>query len=177
MFSWILVHQYILDHRLLFFYFALLAHLTSLLIATSHTSWLKTRRVLSMSLAILRDSISCLRKWIFGENVRVWKSDVKEKRLPEIDKSIVHLYDDNNRRIWNWAESFLVPQYLLFCSDINLFCPDINLIILCFNLRPDCSWPHRYSSGCLQYWSEETNLYLSRPRAENTSHQIKKISS
>ena len=67
--------------------------------ATSHTSWLKTRRVLSMSLAILRDSISCLRKWIFGENVRVWKSDVKEKRLPEIDKSIVHLYDDNNRRI------------------------------------------------------------------------------
>ena len=184
MFSWILVHQYILDHRLLFFYFALLAHLTSLLIATSHTSWLKTRRVLSMSLDILRDSISCLRKLIFGEYVIVWKSDVKETRLPEIDKSIVHLYDDNNRRIWNWAEFFLVPHYLLFCVninlfcfDINLFCSDINLIILCFNLRPDCSWPHRYSSGCLQYWSEETNLYLSRPRAENTSHQIKNISS
>ena len=127
----------------------------------------------------------------FEKNVRVRKSEVKDKQLPEIDKSIVHLYDDNNCRIWYWAESFLVPKYLLFCSNINLFCSDItwfcfyinwfcsdiNLIILCFNLRPDCSWPHRYSSGCLQYWSEETNLYLSTPRAENTSHQIKNISS
>ena len=169
-----------------FCYFALLAHLTSLLIATSHTSWLKTRRVLSISLAILRDSISCLPGYIrtiensedgfLGKNARVRKSEVKVKHWPEIDKPIVHLYDDNNCRIWNWAESFLVPQYLLFCSDINLFYPDIstyfdiNLIILCFNLRPDCSWPHRYSSGCLQCWSEKTNLYLSRPRAANASH-------
>ena len=35
----------------------------------------------------------------FEKNVRVRKSEVKDKQLPEIDKSIVHLYDDNNRRI------------------------------------------------------------------------------
>ena len=31
--------------------------------------------------------------------VIVRKSEVKEKQLPEIDKPIVHLYDDNNCRI------------------------------------------------------------------------------